>query len=85
MTVSADDLAKAHEILRTQVSFVGHAVIKEQIVQAIAEGISVGRDEIRQRAANVTEEELRSAAAVIVNRLSRKFPDVEIVRRPGRL
>jgi hypothetical protein len=87
MTVSASDLEKAHEILRTQVSFVDHeGIIKERIAKAIAEGISRGREEVRQAAAKVTEEELRSAAAAIINRLRRKLPDPGFsARRPGRL
>ncbi len=87
MTVSMSDLEKAHEILSAQVSFVGaEAITKERIAKAIAEGISRGREEVRQAAAQVTEEELRSAAAAIAYRLRRKSPDRDSsVRRPGRL
>jgi hypothetical protein len=60
--------------------------MKDRSAAAIAEGISRGREEVRQAAAKVTEEELRSAAAVIAYRLRRKSPARDSsVRRPGRL
>ena len=87
MTDSASDLEKAHEILRTQVSFVGReGISKERFAKAIAEGISREREEVRQAAAKITEEELRSAAAAIAYRLRRKSPDPDSsARRLGRL
>jgi hypothetical protein len=74
MNSAKADLEKAHEIVHNHGSFVGAmGSMRENIAQAVAAGIAAGRKDGLRMAAEIVEEEFRTTAGAIIDRLRKEI------------